>query len=264
MSVSFSEHVDLLDLHGRAAVASLGQLQPGDPVPPRAATAREVGGDHWATLEVWAWSLENPKDHWSSREAPDSPPDHAALVAGVATQLDRLEASLLAAGPDAVVDYFGEPGTTSRVARLLAHEAITVARAVSLAASRQSPPLSAVVAADGIDQTLGHWESPDARLTWRPETVALQANDIEESWHVQVSRSKVGADPEIRLVPATTADAAVEGAAEDLLGWLHGFSPADGAVSMTGDREALVVLRSSLMHPAPEPPRRTRRRRWFG
>lgn len=262
MSVSFSEHVDLLDLHGRAAVASLGQLQPGDPVPPRNATTREVGADHWSTLEIWAWSLENPKTHWSSREAPDSPPDHEALVAGVTTQLDRLESRLMEVGPDVEIDYFGEPGTTAQVARLLAHEAITVAHAVSLAAGRQSPPLSPAVAADGIDQALGHWQSPDARRTWRPETVALQASDIEEAWHLQVSRSKVGADQEIRLVPAAAAQAAVDGRATDLLSWLHGFSAADQEVSMTGDREALVVLRSSLMHPVPEAPRR--RRRWFG
>ncbi|QIX28403.1 hypothetical protein ncot_18750 [Nocardioides sp. JQ2195] len=261
MSVAFPEHVDLLDLHGRAAVASLGQLHPGDRVPPRDASAREVGDDHWATLEVWAWSLENPTGHWSARDAPDTPPDLAALVASIATQLDRLESVLSASGPDAAIDYFGEPGTFAQVARLLAHEAITVARAVSIAAGRQSPALSAAVAADGVDQALGHWESPEARATWLPATVAVRATDIEEAWHLQASRARVGTDPEIRLVPAVPADAVVEGRASDLLRWLHGFTDVGEAVTMSGDREALVVVRSALMHPAPQAPRR--RRRWF-
>ncbi|WP_067436171.1 hypothetical protein [Nocardioides jensenii] len=262
MSVPFLQHVDLLDLHGRAAVASLAQLQPGDRVPPRDASTREVIADHWATLEIWAWSLENPTGHWSTRDEPDSPADHTALVAGVAAQLDRIEAALLKSGPDAPIDYFGEPGTTSQVARLLAHETITVGYATSRAAGRTSPTLAPAVAADGIDQALGHWNAPDASDTWRPETVALRASDTGATWHLGVSRAQPGGLPEIRLVPEGDPQVMVKAVATDLLWWLHGHAPADGTVSVSGDPEALHALRSSLMHPVPEPPRK--RRRWFG
>lgn len=261
MTVTFSEHVDLLDLHGRAAAASLVVLTPGTPVPPRGSSRRALANDHWATLEVWAWSLENPNGHWSSRTEPGTPAGHDELVAGLASNLDRLETALLGSGPDAVIDYFGAPGTTAQVARLLAHEAITVAHAVSLAAERQSPALSNEVAVDGIDQALGHWASPEADEKWSPETLALRASDSGDAWHLQVSRPRAGVDPEIRLVPAATAEATVEGAAVDLLWWIHGHPMADDVV-MTGHPETILALRSSLMHPVPETPRR--RRRWFG
>lgn len=262
VSVTFSEHIDLLDLHGRAGAASLGQLQPDQPVPPRGTVAREVLRDHWATLEIWAWSLENPTGHWSARAEPDAPVDHAGQVAGVVTQVERLEAVLLGSGPDVELDYFGQSGTAAQVARLVAHEAITVAHAASLAAERSAPALSPTVAADGLDQSLGHWESPEAPVKWQPVTMAVRATDIESAWHLELGQANSGATPEFRLVAAADPVVVVEGAAVDLLWWLHGHALPDELVRCSGPADVVAALRSALDHPVRRPPRK--RRRWFG
>ena len=192
MAITFAEHLDLLDLHGRAAVASLGQLGPTDTLPPRGVAAHPATREHWATLEIWAWSLAHPGQHWSGRPEPTPPPDHAALVAAIGSELTRLEEALLAAGPDTPIDFFGEPGTTGQVARLLAHEAIGVAHAASLAAGRATPDLSPAVATDGVDRALAHWAEPDARVAWRPDPVVLRATDTARSWYLECGSSGRG------------------------------------------------------------------------
>lgn len=262
MSVSFSEHVDLLDLHGRAGAASLGQLQPEAPVPPRGSASHDVLRDHWATLEIWAWSLENPTGHWSARAEPETPSDHAGLVAGVVAQVDRLETVLLGSGPELEIDYFGQSGTAAQVARLVAHEAITVAHAASVAADRSSPALSAAVSADGIDQSLGHWESPEAQVKWQPVTVAIRATDTEAAWHLELGQANSGAEPEFRLVTAADPAVVIEGAAADVLWWLHGHAVPTDRVAVSGPADVVAAVRSALDHPVQRPPRK--RRRWFG
>ena len=192
MAITFAEHLDLLDLHGRAAVASLGQLGPTDTLPPQGVPAHPATREHWATLEIWAWSLEHPGQHWSGRPEPTPPPDHAALVAAIGSELTRLEEGLLAAGPDTAIDFFGTPGTTGQVARLLAHEAIGVAHAASLAAGRATPDLSPAVATDGVDRALAHWAEPDAHVGWRPDPVVLRATDTAQSWYLECGTSGRG------------------------------------------------------------------------
>ncbi|KQZ68825.1 hypothetical protein [Nocardioides sp. Root151] len=260
MTVSFSEHLDLLDLHGRAGAASLGLLQPDDRLPPASTTVRQAVADHWATLEIWAWSLENPDDHWSRRDDVDAPSVHAELVAGIAAELGRLETALRAAGPDTTLDYFGRPGTTAEVARLLAHEAITVAHAASLTAGRATPPLTAEVAADGIDRALGHWAAPEAEVQWLPEIVEIRTSDTGEAWHVGLSWPENVMPAEMRLVSPEAPAVVVEGPAVDVHWWLHGHDLANEAVTVSGVPEVARVLGSALLHPVPEAPRR---RRWF-
>lgn len=84
MTVLFREHLDLLEMHGRAAVHSLGQLSADDALPPRGESARSAASDHWGTLEVWAWSLENPSLHWSQGAEQESSAEYPTLVRGVA------------------------------------------------------------------------------------------------------------------------------------------------------------------------------------
>lgn len=262
VTVSFSEHLDLLDLHGRAAVASLAQLHPDARVPPRGESARRTAADHWGTLEIWAWSLENPSEHWSRREDIEAPTDYPTLVAGMATEIGRLEASLTDAGPTTAIDYFDRPGTTAEVARVLAHEAITVAHAVSIAAGRTTPTLHPAAASDGIDQALGHWASPEADVVWRAETVEVRATDTDAAWHLSLSQTTGSLEGEFRLVAPSTPAAIVEGPAAEVLWWLHGHVTTENAVSSSGASEAIRALRTTLMHPLEEAPRR--RRRWFG
>ena len=259
MDIAFAEHLDLLDLHGRAAVASLGALGPTDTLPPHAVPAHAATREHWATLEIWAWSLEHPGRHWSERAEPAPPVDHAAVVAAVAGEITRLEELLRAAGPDAPIDYFGSPGTTAQVARLLAHEAVGVAHAASLAAGRAAPALHPDAAADGIDRALEHWAEPDADVVWLPRPAVLRTTDAGPAWAVAFGVDRRGALGAIRAGEVGEPAVVVQGPATSLLWWLHDHEVGD-EVSVLGDPEQLRVLRQALDHelePAP------RRRGWW-
>ena len=261
MTVLFPEHLDLLRMHGRAAGHSLGQLSEGDALPPRGESALSVASEHWGTLEVWAWSVENPGLHWSQRAEPESSADYPTLVRETAAVLDRLVISLLSAGPGASIDYFGRPGTVADVARMLAHEAIAVAHAASLAAGRAPMVLSQAVASDGIDQSLGHWASSESNGAWEPETVAVRTTDTHDVWHLSLGRGSSNSEGEFRVVAPGVPAAVVEGPANHVLWWLHGYTTPADAVRLTGAPKRIRDLRSVLMHPEEEPLRR--RRRWF-
>jgi hypothetical protein len=228
-------------------------------VPVHAATR-----EHWATLEIWAWSLENPGQHWSAREEPVPPVDHGHAVAAVASELSRLEELLLATGPDAVVDYFGRPGTSAEVARLLAHEAIVFALSTSLAAGRATPGLDPAAAADGIDRALEHWAEPDAGVAWQPQPALLHATDAGApdrgwSWPVSYGVDRRGDGGAVRAGTEAEPSVVVEGPAAALLRWLHGHEVGHD-LTVSGDPDAVRTLRLALGHEmAPEP----RRRGWW-
>lgn len=260
MDIAFAEHLDLLDLHGRAAVASLAQLGPTDTLPPRAVPAHQATREHWATLEIWAWSLEHPGQHWRERAEPESPADHSALVAAVSAELTRLEDLLLAAGPDQPIDYFGRPGTTAEVARLLAHEAIGVAHAASLAAGRATPALHPAAAADGIDRALDHWAEPDADVGWQPRPALIRATDLGpsdtgRSWTVSFGQDRRGETGAVRAGTGDESSVVVEGPATALLWWLHDHQVGDD-VTVSGDPDAVRTLRLALDHELAPAPRR--------
>ena len=256
MTVSFAEHLELLVSHGRATLACLELLAPQCALPPRGDPAHQAAAEHWATLEIWAWSLENPAAHWSRREEPRTPATYAALVAGIGAELIRLEAALLRSGPKMEVDYLGRPGSAAEVARLLAHEAIALAHATSLAADEPAPPPSPRIASDGIDQALKQWETSGEAARSRPETVAIRTSDTGSVWHLALA-----VEDEFRLVPSASTAAVVAGPAVDVLWWLHGHADPAGGVEVHGTAGTVERLRSALMHPEPELPKR---RRWFG
>ena len=203
VDIAFAEHLDLLDLHGRAGAASLGQLDATDTLPPHGTTAEAASLEHWATLEIWAWSLAHPGQHWGGRAEPAAPDGHAATVAAIGAELTRLEDLLRAAGPGVPMDFFGRPGTSGDVARLLAHEAIAVAHAASTAAGRSvpgCPPRSRPTA------SRGHWSTgPSRTRTWpgRPGRPCCgpPARDARGWW--RAGRTGAAASP--RCGPRTTA-----------------------------------------------------------
>jgi len=257
VAITFTEHLDLLDLHGRAAVASLGQLGPTDTLPPQGVSAHPATREHWATLEIWAWSLEHPGLHWSGRPEPTPPPDHAALVAAIGSELTRLEEGLLAAGPDTSIDFFGTPGTTGQVARLLAHEAISVAHAASLAAGRVTPDLSPAVATDGVDRALAHWAEPDAHVVWRPDPVVLRATDTAQSWYLECGTSNRGDHAAFRPTGTRAPGAIVSTDAATLLWWMHGYPTAESLLEVSSTDDLLLrALRQGLGHDVDPAPRR--------
>ncbi|KGN31303.1 hypothetical protein N802_04235 [Knoellia sinensis KCTC 19936] len=259
MTLPFLDHLDLLDRHGRSAVAALGRLRPKDRLPPRNEPVRDVASAHWATLEIWAWSLEHPHQHWSGRAEPTSPTDHEALLAGVTTQLDRLRESLPAAGPDRDIDYFGHPGNVAQVARLLAHEAVATAHAACVAAGREVPTLRVPVAVDAIDHVITHWASSTSGATWRPRPFAVRDTDTRQVHYIVASD---GDDPtDFRRASPQTPSAVVEGPAVDLLWWLHGYPTAEGVVAVSGNEEDVRGLLTTFHHPVQKP---HRKRRWFG
>ncbi|WP_353952039.1 hypothetical protein V6K52_00955 [Knoellia sp. S7-12] len=260
MSPSFSEHLGLLDLHGRAGVATLEALSPDATVPPGEATALQAAEDHWATLEIWSWSLTHPGEHWSDREDPATPAGYPALVAAIAAEIGRLGTALGQAGPDVSLDYFGRPGTTADVARLLAFEAVTMAHTTGLAAGRPALGLDPAVASDGVGQALGHWVSAQPDIVWRSRPVAIRTTDTSGVWYLSLADVDDDLAGDFRLASAESPAAVVEGSAQDVLWWLHGHLVPE--VSVTGDEADVRAVKSVFLQPV-EKARRPKRR-WFG
>lgn len=262
MTISFASRVDLLDLHGRAAAASLAQLDPRLPLPPHGTTVRDLTNEHWGTLEIWAWLLEDPDRLWSEHQTAAPPLGQSAVAEAIEPQLRRLRRSLLSLGPDAALDYFGRPGTTAEVAKLLAHGAVTTAYAACRAAGRPALSLSPDAASDGIDQALGHWAVPDAEVQWQPRPVAFRATDTADAWHLALSEPEDGQGVDFWLVPPAEPVAVVEASAGTLLWWVHGYAVDDGSVTITADASTIKAIRSALLHPEPVEPK-PRRKFWL-
>lgn len=259
MTLSFSEHLQLLDLHGRSVVAGLGQLDHDDHVPPRDERVEQVAREHWATLEIWAWSLANPDGHWSEREDPAEPATYADLVAGIGTQVARLTTSLRAVGPDADIDYFGRPGTTAEVARLVAHEAITMAHKVALGAAGVVPAVSPAAGRDGIDHIITHWSTSETDIAWQPQTTAVRATDTGDEWQISLPQDGEQHLGVFRIASAQTPAAIAAGPAVDLMWWLQGHPIPEDVVSVSGNEADVRALKQTFLQPVPTPPRR-----WFG
>lgn len=249
MTLPFWQYLDVLQTHGRAAAHSLGQLSPSDAVPPRGEVVREVAESHWAILEIWARSVENPAVHWSRGAQPVTPAHYPTLIAGISDELDRVAGLLAAAGPDVDIDYFARRGTTAEVARLLAHEAITVAFSLGLAAGGRTMPVLPAVASDGIDHTLSHWGTAEADGVWDPNPLAVRTTDTGDAWQLLLGRERSDSEDEFCLVADGVPAAVVEASANNALWWLHGHVQSEGDVAVSGDAETIRRLRSALMHP---------------
>ncbi|MDO5735874.1 MAG: hypothetical protein Q4P15_05320 [Propionibacteriaceae bacterium] len=257
MTLPFAEHLDLLDVHGREVVAGLGQASPGDRMPPLGETAQQMAEDHWSTLEIWAWSLENPTSDWRTRKDRKPPKHYDALVAGISTETRRSVKALASAGPDATIDYFGRPGTVAEVARLLAHEAITKAHSASLVTGRPTPLLPPLAAADGIDQTLHDWACSDTDVAWGQRTVVVRTTDTDDAWYLSLSREADVEESRFRLVAPAEPSVVVEASAAQVLWWLHGHTSSE--VSISGD-DMMRALHAIFMHAVEDAPKR---RRWW-
>lgn len=258
MHLSFSQHRDLLDVHGRALVSGLSTLQPDAAVPPDGRTVTEVGTEHWATLEIWSWSIRHPDEHWSRREDPPAPADHPALVAGLADLVARLVASLGSAGPDRPIDYFDRPGRTADVARLLAHESVAMAHRITLAAGRPAPALRPEVAGDGLDHVLSHWSSTAVETAPQPQPVAIRTTDTCQEWHLSLAAGSDGLVGDFRLTSVQGPAAVVQGPAAEVLWWVHGLP--EPAVEVTGADADVRRVRQTFLQPMGPAPRR---RGWF-
>ncbi len=258
MSLSFSQHLDLLDRQGRAVVASLEVLSPDTPVPPDGGTVTEVGAEHWATLEIWSWSLTHLDQHWSRREDPVAPADHATLVTGISALVDQVVTVLRATGPDRPVDFFDRPGRTADVARLLAHEAITMAHRTSLAAGRPTPVVLPAVASDGVGQALAHWGSSSPATASAAQPVAIRTTDTGEDWYLSLPDDADTLAGDFQLVPAQAPAAVVQGPAVNVLWWLHGLP--EPLVQVTGADAEVRKVKGTFLQPVEAAPRK---RRWF-
>lgn len=251
MALSFTEHLDLLELHGRSAVQNLGKLSPKANVPPIPLSARATAEDHWSTLEVWAWLLENPSSSWTDHPAQESSQEYPQLVAAIRTELDRLARSLPRCGPDTAIEYFDRPGTVAEVARLLAHKAMEAAHSTGLAAGTTTLSVSPMAASDGIDQALFHWSAEDSGGERKQKVVAIRCTDTGDEWHIALN-----GDENFRLVGHGEAAVVVEGGAQDVLWWLHGYATPEELVTLSGDPRTIRDLRVNLMLPELEAPKR--------
>ncbi|WP_121254073.1 hypothetical protein [Nocardioides ferulae] len=248
-TLPLTQYLDLLDRHGRAALDALSGLQPDAKVPPHGTDALGHAQDHLSTLEIWAWLLEHPESDWRAFEAGPPPSGYAEVLGAIGRVRDRLTRLLVEVGPDLPVDYFGRPGTSHDVARLLAHEAICVAIAAGEARGVPVPALHPEVATDYVDRILVHWSDPGADVHWYPAPAQLLAADSGRSWWVRFSDGEA-------IAPAEEGPASVtvSAAADDLLRWLEGHPV--GSVEVAGERAALRAFRRSLGHRLEPAPRR--------
>ncbi|WP_101523899.1 hypothetical protein [Nocardioides houyundeii] len=250
-----AQYLQLLDLHGRAALDVLGALEPGASVPPNGAEALGYAREHLATLQVWAWLLAHPETDWRAYEGGPPPTAYGDVLASIDRQRDQLVRLLVDSGPDLELDYFGRPGTSHDVARLLAHEAISVACATNEARGTAAPPLHPDVASDCVDRALAHWSEPGADVVWHPAPAHLVAADTGRSWWVRFSEDReVGA-----IAPGSPGPVALTLAddSDSLLRWLEGYRGTSPQIE--GDTATLRALRVALGHrvePAPS-------RRWW-
>lgn len=251
-ALPYTQYLDLLDRHGRAALEALGRLEPDATVPPHGDGALGYAREHLETLEVWAWLLAHPESDWRAYEGGTPPARYDDLLGATGRERDRLTRLLVDVGPDLELDYFGRPGTSHDVARLLAHEAIKVATAACEAGGAPAPPLHPDVGSDCVDRTLAHWSEPDADVDWHPEPAQLVAEDTGRSWWVRFSDQEYAGD--IALGSAGPAAVAVTGASESLLRWLEGYP--DASPRVEGDDTALRMLRVALGHRIEPAPRR--------
>ena len=245
-----SQYLDLLDRHGRAALDALSGLAPDARVPPHGPDALGYAREHLSTLEIWAWLLEHPESDWRAYAAGPMPTGYAEVLGAIGRVRDRLTRLLVEVGPDLPVDYFGSPGTSHDVARLLAHEAISVAVAAGEARGVPLPALHPEVATDYVDRILVHWSDPGADVHWYPAPAHLVAADWARSWWVRFSDGEA-------IAPAVEGPASVtvSAPADHLLRWLEGH-PAS-SVEVGGERAALRAFRRSLGHRVDPPPRRS-------
>lgn len=259
VALAFSRYLDLLDLHGRAAVSALSRLDPAHQLRPDHLPVDEVVTEHWRTLEIWAWILANPGGNWQEHDAVPPAMSYEGRLRVVTEELDRLEALLTSVGEDLPVDYFGKPGTAHDVARLLAHEVISLAARASRAAEREAPPLSPDEAADCIDRALHHWSEPEAAVQCEAQSALLATSDTGDAWQVRFGRSVDGADGSWALLassPPSSPAVTVAAPAAELRAWLEGL---DAVVEVQGATPLIRSLQVALGHDvAPEP-----RRPWW-
>lgn len=253
-ALPFPQYLQLLDRHERAALDALGALRPDATLPPDGADALGYARDHLATLEVWAWLLANPGSGWDAFDGGPPPARYEEVLAAIGRERDRLTRQLVDVGPDLALDYFGRPGTSYDVARLLAHEAISVAAAAGEARGTPPPPLHPDVASDCIDRALAHWSRSDAEVDWHPAPAHLVAADTGRSWWIRFSD---GDELDPAIAPGSAASAAIvltdDSAA--LLRWLEGYAGPSPRVE--GDDTTLRMLRVALGHRVAPAPRRS-------
>lgn len=253
-AVPHSTYLELLDRYGRSALDALRGLPPDAAVPPHGTTAQVLVQEHLATLEIWAWLLVHPEHDWRAYETAPPRPRYDDALEAIGRERDRLTRLLVDLGPDLELDYFGRPGTSYDVARLLAHEAISVAFAAGEARGLPAPPLHPDVASDCVDRALAHWSEPDADVDWHPAPAHLAAADTGRSWWVRFSGARKGLGGAIAPGSAGPAALVVTDDAGPMLRWLEGYPGTSPRVE--GDDAALRELRVALGHRLEPEPRR--------
>ncbi len=253
-----TQYLDLLDRHGRSSVEALGRLLPEERVGPFDQEALAYAQEHLGTLAVWAWLLRHPQLDWRSYEGQAPPVVMADVLVELGRVRDELTRLLVDVGPDVQLDYFGRPGTSHEVARLLAHEVIDVDLAASRAAGLAEPGLHPDVASDCVDRALAHWARPDSDVLWQPAPARLVSSDTGREWWVRFGTDRGGDLGDIAPGSPARPVLTVTDSSVGLLRWLHGSAGPD--VVVQGEAAAARAFRVALGHRLePEP----RRRSWW-
>lgn len=257
----FARHLDVLAHDTMRAIGALRRTDPAAPVP---GCPDWRAGDLLTHLiemnDIWGWLVLNrPRDFDQGFEAVSIPAGHADRLDLLEETNHDLVEALRAAGPDQSVCYFGEPAPTARVARLMALETLIHSRDAEESAGMSPAPVPADVAADGVEQQLGHL-GDGADLPWLPAGVTLTSSDTGSSWTVLVAEDDL--DASVRLTDRARVGAEVSAPAAVLLRWLFARTHDESQVTQSGEPALLLALRRALGHDvAPAGP--VGRRRWW-
>lgn len=260
--LTFARHLDLLAHDTMRVVGALRRTDPEAAVP---GCPDWAAGDLLTHLiemnDIWGWLVVNRPHNFDEGFVA------VTIAADHPDRLDQLDASnhhlveaLRASGPDETVCYFGEPAPAARVARLMALETVMHSRDAEESAGLAPSPVPMDVAADGIDQQLGHL-SDVGDAQWLPAGVRLTSTDTGDSWTVLVAEGDL--DATLRLTESAPAGAQIAAPASALLPWLFARTHDATLIAESGDPVLLRTLRLALGHEV-APIENAGRRRWWG
>jgi uncharacterized protein (TIGR03083 family) len=240
-SVEIREHIDQLELQGKALAAAAARAGFEADVPTCPGWKVRNLIEHTGKVHRWAATYVRDGRAAFGGQAPkmEKPPAEGTLdwfVGGHAA----LVAALRAASPDLDAwSFLPAPSPLAFWARRQAHET-AIHRADGDSACGTAPTYDPAFAADGIAELLGgFYARKGGTLTADPpRSLLVRPRDAGPVWHVRINQTgrEIGNDPDV------PADCTLRGAASDLYLLLWNRRPV-GPVEVTGDEEVMRIWR---------------------
>lgn len=222
-------------------------------------TALDLLGHHGRVLHFWSTVIEQRPVGPEDLDEPETPSDHAGLLAFHAEQHQRLLDALAGADPADAAWSWAPEQTAGFTFRRQAHEALIHRLDAELSADAVTD-LDPRLAADGVDEALAVMfggKPPWGGFTSRNEHVRVTCTDTGDATWVQLGHFH-GTSPEGQTVdtadiavvtdPGGDPDAEVRGTAAVLDAWLWRRTD-DRDVSLLGDVGVLGRFRGCVNQP---------------